>query len=94
MKKSMFVFKTMAAIAATVGVAAAPALAGDDDGAAASGLSPAEIVRTVESAGYTNIHDMEFDDGRWEIEATSPAGVNVDLQVDPANGKILHEETD
>jgi hypothetical protein len=57
-------------------------------------MSPADVVRKVEHAGYTNIHDLEDDDGRWELEATSPAGVNVDLAVDPTTGEIVHEENE
>ena len=57
-------------------------------------LSPEEVTRKVEAAGYTNIHDLEYDDGRWELEATSPAGVAVDLDVDATTGNILNEEKD
>ena len=62
--------------------------------AAQGTLSPAEIVQKVEAAGYTNVHDLEFDDGRWEVDATSPAGVAVDLDVDAATGKVLHDDRD
>lgn len=56
--------------------------------------SPDEIVRGLEGRGYTAIRDVEFDDGVWELEATSPAGKPVDLVVEPGSGKILHEEID
>ena len=79
-----------AAAVAGMGVTAAQA----QSPAAQATLSPAEIVKKVEAAGYTNVHDLEFDDGRWEVEATSPAGVAVDLEVDAASGKILHEDRD
>jgi hypothetical protein len=83
------------AIAAAALVVAAPlATARAQAGAAPGTLSPAEITRKVEAAGYTNIHDLEYDDGRWELEATSPAGVPVDLDVDAATGSILNEERD
>jgi hypothetical protein len=81
------------ALAALV-VAAPLATAQAQTGATPGTLSPAEVVRKVEAAGYTNIHDLEYDDGRWELEATSPAGVPVDLDVDAATGKILNEERD
>lgn len=57
-------------------------------------LSPADVVEKVKAAGYTNVHDVEYDDGRWEVEATSPAGEAVDLKIDPDTGKIVHEEKD
>jgi len=75
-------------VAAPLGVANAQV------GAAPGTLSPAEITRKVEAAGYTNIHDLEYDDGRWELEATSSAGVAVDVDVDAASGTILNEERD
>ena len=75
-------------------VAAPLATARAQAGAAPGTLSPAEITRKVEAAGYTNIHDLEYDDGRWELEATSSAGVAVDVDVDAATGAILNEERD
>jgi hypothetical protein len=75
-------------------VAAPLAVAHAESGGQQATLSPAEVVRRLEDAGYTKIHDLEFDDGRWELEATSPAGIAVDLDVDGTTGKILHEETD
>jgi len=85
---------TLGLFAAAMGLATAPALAGDPADAAKAEMSPAEIVRAVEGAGYSNVRDIEFDDGRWEMEATSPAGAAVDIEVDARTGKVLHEEAD
>lgn len=93
MKTTNHMIRTLGLFAA-MGVATAPALAADAADPKAAGMSPAEIIRAVEGAGYTNIHDVEFDDGRWEMEATSPAGTPVDLEIDAATGKVLHEEAD
>lgn len=84
--RSLLVAAAVAGTTATAAPAQTPA--------AQPTLSPAEIARKIEAAGYTNVHDLEFDDGRWEAEATSPAGVAVDLEVDAATGKILHEDRD
>jgi hypothetical protein len=78
------------ALAGLVGAAAANAA----DVPPADKLSPAEIVRSLESAGYKDVHDVEFDDGHYEADAVSPAGVAVDLDVDPRTGKVMREERD
>jgi hypothetical protein len=55
-------------------------------------LSPAEVTRRVEARGYTNAHDVEYDDGHWEVEATSSQGLPVELTVDATTGEILRED--
>jgi hypothetical protein len=81
-----------------MGIAAAAAVMTGGPFAIASAaqgqLSPSEVVQKIEGAGYTKVHDVEFDDGRWEVEATSPAGVPVDLTIDATSGQIVHEEND
>src|SRR5690606_33103335 len=43
----------------------------------------------VEDAGYTNIRSLEFDDGRWEVDARDDQGRKVEVTVDAATGKII-----
>lgn len=57
-------------------------------------LSAADIQSRLASQGYTNIRDIEYDDGRWEVEATNPRGEPVDLKLDPRDGRILREKVD
>ncbi|MCC6847005.1 MAG: PepSY domain-containing protein [Deltaproteobacteria bacterium] len=57
-------------------------------------LAPQEIVRQLEDAGYKNVHDVELDDGVYEADATSRAGVPVDLEIDPLTGRVLREDVD
>ncbi len=57
-------------------------------------LSAADIANQLQSQGYRNVRDIELDDGRYEVEATNPAGYNVDLKVDPRDGRILEEDID
>jgi len=60
----------------------------------APALTAADIANRLQAQGYTNVRDIEFDDGRYEVEATNPAGQNVDLKVSPRDGAILSEEND
>ncbi|MFV0681312.1 PepSY domain-containing protein [Ottowia sp.] len=57
-------------------------------------LPASEIVRLLQVAGYTRIHDVEFDDGRWEAEATNPAGQRVDLYINATTGAVEREKLD
>ena len=57
-------------------------------------LAPQEIARQLETEGYTNVHDVELDDGVYEADATSQAGVAVDLEIDPLNGRVLRVTDD
>jgi len=57
-------------------------------------VQPAAVVADLAGRGYSDIHDIEWDDGRWEVEAVSPQGKRVDIEIDPTTGEILHEEID
>src|SRR5690606_28671979 len=57
-------------------------------------LTIAQIRPGLESQGYTAIESIEKDDGVWEVEATSPKGVRVELHLDPKDGRVLREERD
>lgn len=66
-----------------------------DDAVAPGGLlGAAEIRAALTAAGYTDIRDLEFDDGFWEAEARNSAGRRVELRVDPRTGAVVHEERD
>jgi hypothetical protein len=52
------------------------------------------ITRNLTSSGYGNVHDVEWDDGVWEADATSPSGQEVDLKISPDDGRILSETLD
>lgn len=51
--------------------------------------SPDEVRILLESAGYAQVDDIEYDDGLWEAEATRSDGRRVDLHVDPLQGEVL-----
>lgn len=59
-----------------------------------STLSPAEVARKVEAAGYTKVHDLEYENGNWELEAVDSKGVAVDLHVDGKSGEIRAQKAD
>ncbi len=57
-------------------------------------LSAAEITARLTAAGYTQIRELEFDNGRWECDARNPQGQWVELKIDGRSGAILREERD
>lgn len=64
------------------------------DPRAAPAVAAADVARMLEAQGYTNVHDIELDDGRYEVEAVNAAGQKVDLKLDPRDGRILVENQD
>lgn len=57
-------------------------------------LSEADLRARLAAAGYTNVHDVDFEDGIWNAEADDPAGKDVELKLDPATGKVIGKEKD
>jgi uncharacterized membrane protein YkoI len=57
-------------------------------------LSEADVRAQLSAAGYTNVHDVDYEDGIWNAEADDPAGKDVELKIDPDTGKVLGEEKD
>ncbi|GAA5082691.1 PepSY domain-containing protein [Lysobacter panacisoli] len=57
-------------------------------------LSEADVRARLSAAGYTNVHDVDYEDGIWNAEADDPAGKDVELKIDPANGKVIGKEKD
>lgn len=59
-----------------------------------STLSKADVKAKLTAAGYSKVHDVEFDDGVWEAQAEREDGNNVILRVDPNSGEVLAVEND
>lgn len=78
---------SLVAIVATFGAQALLAQAQPQQ----SQLTASQIISLLENAGYTQITDVEKDDGVWEVDAISPKGERVELDLDPVTGKILRE---
>lgn len=61
---------------------------------AVSQLSEADIRAKLSTAGYSNVHDVKFDDGLWKADGTSAAGRNVEVRLDPMTGEVISEKRD
>ena len=57
-------------------------------------MSEADVRAQLAAAGYVNVHDVDYDDGIWNAEADDPEGKDVELKIDPANGKVIGTEKD
>jgi hypothetical protein len=77
MKKILITTAIIAAVAAT-GAALAQAGA----------LSSSDISTRLSTAGYTDVRELEFDDGLWEAEVLRADGSRGDVAVD-SNGNVL-----
>ncbi len=60
---------------------ATPALAAD--------LSAADVQAKLRAAGYTQVHQLEREDGLWEADVTRADGSVDEVIIDPANGEIF-----
>lgn len=50
-----------------------------------------EIIRTLEESGYRQITEVEFERGKWEIEARDAGGEERELHVDPVSGAVTRD---
>jgi len=57
-------------------------------------LSEADVRAKLAAAGYTNVHDVDYEDGIWNAEADDPQGKDVELKIDPKTGKVIGKEKD
>jgi uncharacterized membrane protein YkoI len=88
--------RLVAAPALAAGLLAAAPLAAQaqDDDRPATQEEIEKIRQTLEAKGYTNVHDIEVDDGRFEVDARHPDGHEVDLELDLQTLEILYEKRD
>jgi hypothetical protein len=54
-----------------------------------SRLSEADVRAALSTQGYTDVHDVDFDDGVWKAKADNAAGKKMKLRLDPQTGKII-----
>lgn len=57
-------------------------------------LTEADVRAKLATAGYTNVHDVDYEDGVWNAEADDPEGKDVELKIDPSTGKVIGKEKD
>ena len=53
-----------------------------------------QIVIKMQDAGYTKVHDVEFEGGVWKAEAVDSNGKDVEVKLDPNDGHILGSKQD
>lgn len=54
----------------------------------ADAMTAPQVRASLESQGYTDVNDVEFDDGLWKADARSADGKRVEVRIDPASGKV------
>ncbi len=54
-----------------------------------SNLSEQDVRAALETQGYTDVHDVDFDDGVWKAKADNPSGNKVKLKVDSSSGQVI-----
>ncbi|MET0717620.1 MAG: PepSY domain-containing protein [Pseudoxanthomonas sp.] len=59
-----------------------------------STLSEEDVKAKLTAEGYSKVHDVDFDDGVWKAEAERADGNDVEIHLDPKDGKVLHVEND
>ena len=55
---------------------------------------PSEVVVRLRELGYVNIHDFDMEWDNYEVEATSPTGEDVEIEIDPVTGAITDVDED
>ena len=50
-----------------------------------------QIIKSVEDRHYGTITEVEFDDGKWEIEVHQAGGKEKEIYVDAISGQITRE---
>ena len=56
-------------------------------------LSIRDIYDRMEAAGYRDIREIEWDDGRYEVKAHNAQGERVKLYVNASTGAVEHTRT-
>lgn len=57
-----------------------------------SKLSERDVRASLETQGYTKVHDVDFDDGVWKAKAKNSSGNKVELRIDADTGKVIGTE--
>ena len=61
---------------------------------AVSQVGKDDIRASLSAAGYTDAHDIDFDDGVWKAKAKNANGDKVKLRLSPKDAGIIAVETD
>lgn len=91
----LMAIKRLAILSLVCAAIAHPAVAQTESDATRDIMSIGQIVTFLRERGYSHIDDIEREPGnRYEIEATDPDGVRVELYLDGRTGKILYSKRD
>lgn len=82
----------LAAVLVAGGIASAQTVRPDDSRQAprAGWMSVGEIVAKIEGQGY-KVHEVEIDDGAYEVKAVDANGMRVEVDLDPSTGEPLRD---
>ena len=59
-----------------------------------SNLTADDVKAKVTAAGYSKVHDVDYDDGVWKADAERDDGKNIEVRVDAKDGRILAVDND
>jgi hypothetical protein len=59
-----------------------------------SNLTAEDVKAKVTAAGYSKVHDVDYDDGVWKADAERDDGKNIQVRVDAKDGRILAVDND
>lgn len=59
-----------------------------------SNLTAEDVKAKVTAAGYSKVHDVDYDDGVWKADAEREDGKNIEVSVDAKDDRILAVEND
>lgn len=59
-----------------------------------SNLTAEDVKAKVTAAGYSKVHDVDYDDGVWKADAERDDGKNIEVRVDAKDGRILAVDND
>ncbi|WP_369978252.1 PepSY domain-containing protein [Xanthomonas bundabergensis] len=61
---------------------------------APSKLSASEVTAALTASGYTQVHDVHYEEGLWEAQARTSTGQRVELRADPGDGSVVSAQED
>lgn len=85
--------KKVTALAFALAIIVGPASHALADEPGADWMPIDQVVQKLMAAGYTNISEIEADDGRWEGKGMKN-GQKMEVHVDPRTGAIISEKPD
>lgn len=57
-------------------------------------LDEDDVRERVLARGFTEVREVDWNDGVWEVEAITPTGQRVDLMLEPEDAEVMAEVSD